>query len=123
MNWYTAESSSQASAAAEEFQHASFRELRLWNFGFAKHVESFQPDQLDPSQRTTRFGIDTGACKTVVLANQSAARATKTLYSDVRTALQAETKCMTKKRESCVPMMDMESRWSLRVEKSIADCR
>ena len=40
-HWYTADSSAQASAAAEEFQHASFGELRLSNFGFAKHIESF----------------------------------------------------------------------------------
>ena len=33
-DWYTADSNSQASAAAEEFQHASFGELRLSNFGF-----------------------------------------------------------------------------------------
>ena len=98
-DWYTAESSSQASAAAEEFQHASFVELRLSNFGFASHIESFQPDRLDSSQRTITFFTDTAGCKTVVLARDRAAR----LYSDVRTALQAETKCMTKERESCAP--------------------
>ena len=75
----TADSSSRASAAAEEFQHAFFGELRLSNLGSAKHIEPFQPDWSDPSQRTITFGIDTAACKTVVLANQ-------------RTALQAETK-------------------------------
>ena len=31
---YTADSNSQASAAAEEFQHASFGDLRLSSFGF-----------------------------------------------------------------------------------------
>ena len=62
-NWYTAEPSSQASAAAEEIQHASFGELRLSNFGFASRIEAFQLDQLDPSQRTITFGIGTAACK------------------------------------------------------------
>ena len=62
------------SAAAEEFQHASIGDLRLSSFGFVKHVESFQPDRLDPSQRTITFGIDTAACKTVVLANHLATR-------------------------------------------------
>ena len=65
---------SQASAAAEEFQHASFGELRLSSLGFAQHIESFQLDQLDPSQRTITFGIDTAACKTVVAANHPVTR-------------------------------------------------
>ena len=43
---YTAESGSQASAA-EEFQHASFGELRLSNFGAASRIEAFQLDRLD----------------------------------------------------------------------------
>ena len=73
-DWYTADSNSQASAAAEEFQDASFGELRLSSFGFAKHTESFQLDRLDPSQRTITFGIDTTACKTVVPANHAATR-------------------------------------------------
>ena len=34
---------------------------------------------------------------------------TKTLYLDVRTALQAETKCMTKERGSCAPWNEQES--------------
>ena len=42
--------------------------------GFVKHIESFQHDRLDPSQRTITFGIDTAACKTVVPANHPAAR-------------------------------------------------
>ena len=73
-DWYTADSISQASAAAEEFQHASFGELRLSNFGFAKHIESFQSDRLDSPQRITTFGIDTAACKTFVPANHPATR-------------------------------------------------
>ena len=37
-DWYTADSSSQTSAAAEEFQHASTADLRLSNFGFVTHT-------------------------------------------------------------------------------------
>ena len=47
-------------------------ELRLSNFGFASHIESFKLDRLDPSQRTITFGIDTAACKTVVPAHHPA---------------------------------------------------
>ena len=39
---------------------------------------------------------------------------------DVRTALQAETKCMIKESGSCAPCMRPESRWP-RAEKSIVD--
>ena len=60
-DWYTADSNSQTSAAAEEFQHASV-------------IESFEHDRLDFSQRTVTFGIDTAACNIVVLANHPAAR-------------------------------------------------
>ena len=73
-DWCTAESSSQASAAAEEFQHASFGELRLSKFGVANYIDSFQLDRPDPSQRTITFGIDTAACTTVFLAQYPAAR-------------------------------------------------
>ena len=59
-------------AAAEKFQHVSFGELRLSFFGFAKHIESFQPDRLDCSQRIITFGIDTAACKTVIPDNHPA---------------------------------------------------
>ena len=41
--------------------------------GFASRVEAFSPTDLDLSQRTITFGIDTAACKTVVLANHPAA--------------------------------------------------
>ena len=68
IEWYTADSNSQTSAAAEEFQHASVGDLRLSNLSFVKHIESFQHDRLDP------FGIDTAACKTVFPANHPAAR-------------------------------------------------
>ena len=44
------------------------------NLGCDKHNESFQHVELDPSQRTITFGIDTAACKTVVSANHPAAR-------------------------------------------------
>ena len=73
-DWYAADSNSQTSAAAEEFQHASVGDLRLSNLGFVKHIESCQHDRLDSSQRTITFGIDTAACKTVVPANHPAAR-------------------------------------------------
>ena len=56
-DWYTAGSNSQTSAAAEEFQHASIGDLRLSNLGFGKHIESFQHDRLDPSQRTITFSV------------------------------------------------------------------
>ena len=72
IDWYTADSNSQTSAAAEEFQHASVGDLRLSNLGHVKHIESFQHDRLNPSQRTITFGIDTVACKTVVPANHLA---------------------------------------------------
>ena len=72
-DWYTAESSTQASAAAEEFQHASYGcDSRI--FGSANHIESFQPHRFDPSQRTITFGIDAALCKAVVLSNHPAAR-------------------------------------------------
>ena len=73
-DWYSAESNSETSAAAEEFQHASVGDLRLSNLVFVKHSESFQNDQLDISQRTITFGIDTAACKTVFPDNHPAAR-------------------------------------------------
>ena len=60
-DWYTADSKSQASAAAEAFLHASFGELRLSNLSVAKLIESFQHERLDLSQRTFTFGIDTAA--------------------------------------------------------------
>ena len=46
---------------------------------------------------------------------------TQTHYLDVRTALQAETKCMIKERGSCAPQMRQESQWPSRAEKSIVD--
>ena len=46
---------------------------------------------------------------------------TKDSYSDVGTALQAETKCMTKEREACAPWMHRESQRSSRVDKSTVD--
>ena len=46
---------------------------------------------------------------------------TKTPYLDVRTAPQAETKCMTKEKGSCAPWMEQESQWPSRAEKSTAD--
>ena len=73
-DWNTADSNSQTSAAAEEFQHASVGDLRLSNLGFVKHIASFQHDRLNPSQRTITFGIDTAACKTVVPDNLPASR-------------------------------------------------
>ena len=73
-DWYTADSNSQTSAAAEKFQHASDGDLRLSILGFVKHIKSFQHDRLDLSQRTITFGMDTAACKTAVPANHPAAR-------------------------------------------------
>ena len=73
-DWYTADSNSQTAAAAEEFQHASIGDLRHSNFGFVKHIESFQTDRLNSSQRTITYGIDTAACKTVVHVKHPAAR-------------------------------------------------
>ena len=46
---------------------------------------------------------------------------TKTPHLDVRTALQAETECMTKERGSFAPQMEQESQWPSRAEKSTAD--
>ena len=74
-DWYTTDSNSQTSAAAaEEFQSASVGDLRLWNLGYVKRIESFQHDRLDPLQRSITFGIDTAACKTVVPTNHPATR-------------------------------------------------
>ena len=53
----TADSNSQTSAADEEFQLASIGDLRHSNLGFAKHIESFLSDRLDPSQRTITFFV------------------------------------------------------------------
>ena len=54
------------------------RQLRNFNMRLSVICDSriwvFQSDRLDPSQRTITFGIDTAACKTVVLANHPAAR-------------------------------------------------
>ena len=47
--------------------------LRLSTLGFAKHMESFQLDRLDLSQRIITVGFDTAACKIVVPANHFAA--------------------------------------------------
>ena len=46
---------------------------------------------------------------------------TKTPYLDVRTASQAETKCMSKEKGSCAPWMEQESQWPSRAEESTAD--
>ena len=46
---------------------------------------------------------------------------TKTPFLDARTALQAETKCMTKERGSCAPLMRQECQWPSRAEKSTVD--
>ena len=84
----------------------------------------FQHERLDPSQRTITFGIDTAACETVVPANtlqHVGIWSTKTPYLDVRTALQAETKCMIKERGSCEPKMRQESQWPSRAEESTVD--
>ena len=77
---------------------------RIWVFPI--HIESFQLDRLDPSQRTITIGIDTAACETVVPANYLAARGYlvhKDSHLDMGAALQAETKCMTTERGSCAP--------------------
>ena len=77
---YTVESSSQASAVAEEFQRVAFGELRLSNLGFDSEtgpgwsIGASQQDCVDPFQRTITLGIDTAACKIVVPANHPAAR-------------------------------------------------
>ena len=70
----TLQISNSQTAAAEEFQRASVGDLRLSNLGYGKHIESFQHDRLDPSQRTITFGIDTAACKTVVPTDHPATR-------------------------------------------------
>ena len=46
---------------------------------------------------------------------------TKTPNLDVRTALQAVTKCMTKERGSCAPWMRPESQWA--IESNKVNCR
>ena len=46
---------------------------------------------------------------------------TKIHYWDVRTARQAETKCMIKESGSCAPWMRPECQWPSRAEKSIVD--
>ena len=123
-DWYTADSNSQTSVAAEEVQHALVGDLRLENLGCVKHIESSQRERLDLSRRTITFGIDTAACKTVVPTNDLqhvCIWSTKTPYLDVRAALQAETKCMIKERGFCAPQMRQESRWPSRAEKSIVD--
>ena len=48
--------------------------MRLAFEFFLKHMEPFQHDRLDPSQRTVTFGIDTAACKTVVPPNHHGTR-------------------------------------------------
>ena len=48
-DWYTADSNSQTSAAAEEFQRACVGDLPLSNLGYVKQIESFQHNRLDPS--------------------------------------------------------------------------
>ena len=41
-DWYTADSNSQTSAAAEEFQRAPAGDLRLSNLGYVKHIIWFR---------------------------------------------------------------------------------
>ena len=48
--------------------------IRDSNLGHVKHSESVQHDRLDLSRRTVTFGIDTAACKTVVVTNHPAKR-------------------------------------------------
>ena len=57
---------------AESHSVRSVGDLRLSKLGYVKHIESFQHDRWDPSQRTITFGIDTAACKTVVPTNRTA---------------------------------------------------
>ena len=113
------------SAAAEEFQHASVCDLRLSNLGFVQHIECFQHERLDPSQRTITFGTDTAACKNCCSCHSPCSTwvfgPQKTPYLDVRTALLAETKCMIKERGYCAPWMRQESQWPSRAEKSTVD--
>ena len=50
-------------------------------------------------------------------------RSTLTHHVDVRTALQSETMCVIKERESCAPWTRQESQLPSRAEKLIVDDR
>ena len=52
---------------------SAISDSRIWVLSHT-HIEPFQHERLDPSQRTVTFGIGTAACKTVVPANHPAAR-------------------------------------------------
>ena len=128
-DWYTADSNSQSSAAAEEFQHASVGDLRFSNLGFVEHIESLQHERLDPSRRTITFGIDTAACKTVCSVCCSCQSPCSTLVFGPQRLLtwmciqhwQAEIKCMIKeKRILCT---SAETGKPMAIESRKVDCR
>ena len=104
------------------------RQLKNFNMrlsvGFVKHIESFQHERLDPSQRTITFGIDTAACKTVVPANHPAARG-YLIHKDSLLGCAYSTAGQDKvydqgKRILCTSD-ETESQWPSRAEKSTAD--
>ena len=105
-DWYTADSNSQTSAAAEEFQHASIGDLRLSNLGFVKHTESFNLTDGILHSELSHLALIPLNVKLLFLPTTLQhvdIWSTKIPHLDVRTALQAETKCMTKERGSCAP--------------------
>ena len=92
---------------------------------FVKQVESFQHERLDPSQRTITFGIDTAACKTVVLADHRAARGylvhkDSLLGCAYSTVGRDKVKCMIQERRSFAPQMRQESQWPSRAQGQLS---
>ena len=94
----TADSNSQTSAAAKEFQHASVGDLRLSNLfnmnDWILHSE-LSPLVLIPQLAKLLF--------LPITLQHVGIWSTKIHFLDVRTAQQAETRCMIKERGSCAP--------------------
>ena len=89
-DWYEADSSFQASAAAEEFQRASSGELRQSIFGFAQHTESFQLVQMNSSREPSHLVLILKHAKLsflLITQQHVGIWSTKIHYLDVRTAL------------------------------------
>ena len=103
-DWYTADSNSQTSAAAEEFQHVSVGDLRPSNLGLSNTSNLFNMNDWILHGELSHLVLIPLHAKLLfppTTLQDVGTWSTKTPYLDVRTALQAETKCMIKERGSC----------------------
>ena len=122
-DWYTADSNSQTSAAAEEFQRASVGDLRLSNLAYVKHIEFSNMTDWILHSELSHLVLVLQHAKLLFLPTTQrhvGIWSTKIHYWDVRTALQAETKCMIKLSGSCAPY---ETGKPMSIESRKVNCR